>query len=229
MNRRSLNFIIDVTAFVGLILLTATGVLVRYILPSGSGRLESIGTGIKAANKPITLLLGLTHHEWGEIHFWIAVVLMAILTFHLFLHWRWVVCVIRGKHPEESGFRAGLGILGFVVLLMLSLAPLIIPTEQYTRAELKGESEVIQRGYQTKDDAEIARHMEELKGKSENIVGSMTLNEIAQTANVPVDYIIEQLNLSENISPDQKLGRLKRLYGFEIDDIRRIVTDYKKK
>jgi hypothetical protein len=45
----------------------------RYLLPPGSGRLE--------------ILWGMSRHEWGEVLFWIAVTLAAVLTLHLLLHW----------------------------------------------------------------------------------------------------------------------------------------------
>ncbi len=57
--KATLNFIIDVIAFTGFLFLTTTGVLMRYLLPPGSGRFAS--------------LWGLNRHEWGTIHFWISV------------------------------------------------------------------------------------------------------------------------------------------------------------
>jgi len=55
MKRIHLNFIIDSFAFVGFILLTATGILMRYILPPGSDG--------------YTMIWSLDRHQWGSIHF----------------------------------------------------------------------------------------------------------------------------------------------------------------
>lgn len=93
MKRTNLNFIIDVVAFVGFVLLTTTGVLMRYILPPGSGRYSTIWR--------------LDRHEWGGIHFWISVVFFFVLALHLVLHRRWIVSVVTGQPREGSGFRAG--------------------------------------------------------------------------------------------------------------------------
>jgi len=81
--KKHLNFIIDTIAFVGFVVLTTTGVLMRYILPPGSGRYSTIWS--------------MDRHEWGDIHFWVSVVFFLILAFHLVLHWRWIVCVVTGR------------------------------------------------------------------------------------------------------------------------------------
>lgn len=65
MKRINLNFIIDVAAFVGFVMLTTTGVLMRYILPPGSGRYSTIWS--------------LDRHEWGGIHFWISIIFFPYL------------------------------------------------------------------------------------------------------------------------------------------------------
>ena len=100
MKRVSLNFIVDVVAFAGFVMLTTTGVLMRYILPPGSGHYSTIW--------------GMDRHEWGGIHFWVSVLFFSILAFHLILHWRWIVSVVTGRPREGSGLRAGLGIVGLV-------------------------------------------------------------------------------------------------------------------
>ncbi len=124
MNRTSLNFIIDVVAFVGFVVLTTTGVLMRYILPPGSGHYSTIWS--------------LDRHEWGGIHFWISVLFFLILALHLVLHWRWIVSVVTGRPREGSGFRAGLGIVGLTAVVALAISPLLTPIERDTSN--KGES-----------------------------------------------------------------------------------------
>src|SRR4030042_875517 len=94
MQRTKVNFIVDAVAFVALVLLTATGVLIRYVLPAGSGRFSA--------------LWGMDRHGWGQLHYWFSVVLMAAFGFHLFLHWRWVVNVVKGRPRAGSGPRLAL-------------------------------------------------------------------------------------------------------------------------
>lgn len=116
MKRNSLNFVIDAVAFAAFAFLSTTGVLLHYLLPAGSGRWQSIW--------------GLTRHQWGELHFWVAVVMFAVLAVHLFLHWRWIVCTAKGRDTDRSGARLGLGIVGALAVLALASAPLFTPVER---------------------------------------------------------------------------------------------------
>ena len=100
MKRSKLNFIIDIGAFAGFVVLTTTGILMRYSLPPGSGHHSSIW--------------GLDRHQWGGVHFWVSMTFFFILALHLLLHWRWIAAVVRGRPRKGSGLRAGLGIVGFI-------------------------------------------------------------------------------------------------------------------
>lgn len=192
--RTSLNFIIDAVAFTGFVVLTTTGVLMRYILPPGSGHYSTIWD--------------LDRHDWGGIHFWVAVVFFLILALHLVLHWRWIVRVLTGRPREGSGFRVGLGIVGLVTVIALSVAPLLAPVERDT-----GSGEASPGSGQEYDAMEI--------------FGSMTFREVEDLTGVPASYIINTLTLPETVSEDERIGPLKHRYDFEIDDIREIVKGYK--
>lgn len=138
MSRPKLNFSIDVIAFACFVLMVATGFLLEYVLPPGSGRLvsEGYGGGPGALRRPVLLLWGLTRHDWGNIHFYLAIVLMAALALHLLLHWRWVAAMVKGKPFEGSGIWLALGILALLSLLTLALAPFLSSTRSVPRGEL---------------------------------------------------------------------------------------------
>jgi hypothetical protein len=193
MKRPALPVIIDATAFFGFVALTTTGVLLRYILPPGSGRFSTIW--------------GLDRHQWGAIHFWIAVAFFSILAVHLALHWRWVRNVMTGRPREGSGLRAGLGVVGLAAGIALAASPLLAPVER--DVSIKGASSPAG----NRDDA-IAIH------------GSMTLRDVEATTGVPAAHIIKALKLPESISADEQLGPLRRKYGFEMNDVREIVKTY---
>jgi Domain of unknown function (DUF4405) len=137
-NRPKVNLTIDVTAFVCAIFLITTGFLLEYTLPPGSGRLgtEGFGTGPGGLHRPVLLLWGLTRHEWGNIHFYLAIGLMAALSLHLVLHWQWIVCMVTAKPREGSGIRVAIGVLGLASLLALALAPILSPTDRMSRGQL---------------------------------------------------------------------------------------------
>ncbi|RLD54356.1 MAG: hypothetical protein DRJ05_14820, partial [Bacteroidetes bacterium] len=61
-----------------------------------------------------------------------------------------------------------------------------------------------------------------------DIEGSMTLLEAATKYNVPADHIKSKLNIPSSISDNERLGRLKRTYGFTMTDIEGIFYKYQK-
>lgn len=57
----------------------------------------------------------------------------------------------------------------------------------------------------------------------------MTLLEVEKTTGVPINHIIETLKLPRSVSGEERLGVLKRTYGFEINDVREVIHEYKNK
>jgi len=194
MNRRAINFTVDAVAFGCFVLLTTTGVLMRYVLPPGSGRFTSVW--------------GLDRHDWGALHFWIAVILFGVLAVHVFLHGRWIVSIMRRTPREGSGLRVALGVLGVAAVVALAAAPLVSPVE--------GTGERSGRGGRSG----LVDH------SSGGVRGSMTLREVEQTTGVPVPYLVRELGLPRGVGVDERLGWLSRKYGFSIDDARRAVDMY---
>ena len=135
MKRVHLNAIIDAVALVGFMGLASSGLILRYQLPPGSGGEVGRGMGRGSMNRPIELLWGLTRHEWGDYHYWIALGLLAVLSVHLFLHWKWIVGVVRGKATEASGLRLAIGIFAFAAILFAAAYPLLTSTKTSTRQE----------------------------------------------------------------------------------------------
>ena len=139
MSRTALNAIVDAVAYAGLVVLATTGLMLRWQMPPGSGGLHGMGSGsgAGAGSRPVTVVWGLSRHEWGSIHYWIALVLMSVLAVHLLLHWKWIVCVLRGKpHSDVSGGRFALGVARLVLVTLLAAAPLLTPAQTAPRSEL---------------------------------------------------------------------------------------------
>ncbi|MCW8840713.1 MAG: DUF4405 domain-containing protein [Gammaproteobacteria bacterium] len=113
MKRATLISLIDVVAFIAFLFLTSSGILLRYMLPPGSGRWSEVW--------------GMSRHDWGTVHFWLSVVFFAVLTFHLLQHWRFVLGLFRGHLKEGVRLRVALGLVGLVAVILLGLAPLLSP------------------------------------------------------------------------------------------------------
>ncbi len=200
--RTTINFVIDAVAFVAFVLLTATGMVERYLLPPGTGRFQS--------------LWQMDRHRWGDVHYWIAVVLMGALAAHICLHWKWITSVVRGRPSDASGWRMALGVVGLVGLVGLSLSPFLAEVQQTgvpgrrQHLETPGEPDSNQVGGLTADD----------------LRGSMSFAEIEQATGVSATLILRELGLPEDVPRDTNLGQIRRQYGFEMDDVRRVVGQH---
>ena len=109
MKRTNVNFLVDALALVALVFLAATGALIRYVLPAGSGNTRA--------------LWGLDRHGWGDVHVWIAVAFCVAMVVHLVLHWGWITCVVRWDTRGRSKGRAVLALIALIALLALAAAP----------------------------------------------------------------------------------------------------------
>jgi hypothetical protein len=191
MSKPTVNFLVDAVAFAAIMLLSTTGVLIRYVLPPGSGHFQQ--------------LWGMDRHQWGQVHFWIAVVLLSTLALHFVLHWHWVVCMAKGRPGRDSAMRVGLAIVGVLALAGLMAAPFFGQVEQTGEPPHKLQSD---------------------ERPAYQINGSMTLHEVEEQTGVPAAVILSELGLPANLPTDEPLGRLRRQYGFEMHDIQEIVRKH---
>ncbi len=203
MKRQGVNFIVDAFALAGLVFLMATGLFLRFILPPGSGKNLSVW--------------GITRHEWGDVHFYIAVFIVAILSIHLALHWRWVICAIQNKPREGSGVRVAWGVAGLFVLLLISAAPFLSPIEKTSPSN----------GVDHNNQLDLKSHSGYDKlPATQTVRGSMTLAEVEQSTNVPINHILKELGIRDDISQNEKLGPLRQQYGFQVETVRQIIKNY---
>jgi hypothetical protein len=205
MKRSRKNFVVDSLAFICFIFLVSTGVILHYILPPGSGHSKSIW--------------GMGRHEWGDLHFYFSVGFLAILILHLFLHWKWIVSLIKGRQRKTSGRRALLGMIGALAILAIALAPILSPIDGQGRGKMQVEE-------RTHEENQVKESTHE-KNSEIKIQGSMTLGEVQASSRVPVSYILQQLQIPTDVSQDTKLGELKKEYDFSMDEIRDIIKNYK--
>jgi hypothetical protein len=137
MKRGQLNALIDAVALVGFMGLTSTGLVLRFQLPPGSGGVAGHGFGRGSIGRPLETLWGLTRHEWGDCHYWIALGLLTVLSLHLFLHWKWIIGVVRGKPNDASGARLTIGVFALAVVTLVVALPMLSNTNTITRHELQ--------------------------------------------------------------------------------------------
>jgi hypothetical protein len=192
MNKTIFNFIVDAAAFAAFLFLATTGVLMRYVLPPGSGHFSA--------------LWGLDRHDWGAIHFWIAITLTIVMVLHLFLHWRWIVCTVQGRPREGSGVRVALAVIVLLAFVGLAISPFFSPVESNHGTP----PHKMQSGEQPKE-------------LEHQINGSMTLEEVERVTGVPATAILKELGLPDDLPKNEQLGRLRKKFGFEMEAVRKAV------
>lgn len=87
-SRVLLNLTIDSVAAALLMAMVGTGYILAFALPPGTNRTH--------------VLWGLLRHQWGAVHFWISVALLAVLAVHVALHWRWLVAGLTRRFGLEA-------------------------------------------------------------------------------------------------------------------------------
>lgn len=105
MKRGTLNFVVDLVSFIDLVCLALTGFVMRYILPPGTGgrgRVLHEGRGVEQIKE----LWSMTRHQWGDIHFYLALLFLILMVAHIILHWVWIKSYLKsllGMSRKRTG------------------------------------------------------------------------------------------------------------------------------
>jgi hypothetical protein len=100
MQRNALRYAVDALLYAHLSAALVVGLLLAFVIPRGRG-----------GNK---YFLGLHRHEWGDVHLYLSLVLVALVAIHLVLNWSWVTRI------TERMFK-GRGVLWLLALGWLPL------------------------------------------------------------------------------------------------------------
>ncbi|MFC1642277.1 DUF4405 domain-containing protein, partial [Myxococcota bacterium] len=227
--------------------LAATGGLIHFVLPPGTGHSHT--------------LLGLGRHDFGQIHFYLAVAVVVLLAIHVLLHWSWVCCAIAKMADDATPSRRaqttwGLALLLGVVLILGGGLFWASSTVEQTATGRGGSAQLdrtSRRGrlgpgvldrvgeainsQQATGEQELAvsppggptrpkrsgvheKHLEDCPAGA-TINGRISFMDASRTCGVSVEQLRQHLALPREVDHSEQLGRLKRRYGFEIHDVRR--------
>lgn len=206
--RNTLNFVIDLLTaalFVGIV---ATGIIIRYVLPPGTGHSH--------------VLWDFGRHDWGGIHFWLAVAAGVLVLVHVALHWQWV-CVTSSRlahagngeqaHPSRLTRSVAGGLVVLVLIGFFAGVTWIAQTNITTTAG--GEETHV-----------ISRSHNEGQENSPQLRGSMSLAEASVVTRLPVTQLRQRLGISADTPPDRRLGELSREVGLSMREAReKLLTD----
>ena len=205
MKRNTLNFIVDLITFLVMWGLITTGLLMKYVLPPGTGHRLAVS--------------GMTRHDWGEVHFWLAVSACALALVHVWLHWQWVCATTRrlltrseSEGPTKSKApRAAWGIGLIMVMVGVTVGLLLLANEGITEITQPGRDD---------DHGQAQSTVESHDPEHGAIRGSITLAEVARIKNMSLDELRRRLGLPKDTPGNERIGRLGRDYGFTVPDVR---------
>lgn len=195
MNRNLLNFVVDaITALVALSMVL-TGVLLRWVLPPGSGQRA--------------LLWGLDRHQWGDIHWWLAIALVGMALLHVALHWRWICSMVlrigRGSGAIKSQLASRAAGVAVAIGLGLLLWGFVVVAKSNVTGLAGG-------------DLPPSR----VQASDANIRGSTTLAQAAAMLDMDTATLCERMGLDPSTHPNTRLGVLARDGGMSMSDLRRL-------
>lgn len=105
MKRNDWKYLVDVLLFVDMCSIAAIGLLMGFVIPAGGGQSSS------------KYFLGLHRHQWGDLHLYLSLFLLALLVLHIWLNWTWIVNTTRSAFGEK--WKKALGVLSLAWVIVL--------------------------------------------------------------------------------------------------------------
>lgn len=223
MKRSHLNISIDILMFIVMMPIVGIGFLIKYVLLNGVDRNLIYGNDVDL------LFLGMDRHQWGSIHLYFSFILILLLVLHLVFHWKMMIGMFK-KMVKSKGLRvlAAIG-LPFIVVL-LAIVPLFLQPEVHEGVVHHGhapQQQQLEKMELLEAPETLSLPKEEHHESSIEFNGRMTINDVAMTYVVSAQELCEKIGvpLSEvNVT----LGRLKRQYAFDMDELRTFVEQKEK-
>ena len=131
MKKSKLNLIIDALLLVCMAAIAGIGLLMKNVLVPGYKRWDIYGRNVEL------YFWGLDRHQWGTIHFVIALVFIALLVLHIVLHWQMILEIYRRLIPSARA-RWLTAIILLVLTMILALFSYVVRPDVHERGRGAG-------------------------------------------------------------------------------------------
>lgn len=241
-----INFIIDLAMLIVFAALIGVGLLIKFTLIPGQERWLVFGRNFELT------FWGLDRHEWGTIHLIIGIVLFILFVLHIVFHWNMIKCLFR-KYIQSLALRTFTVVFSLLLSFLLVVFPFFVEPER--ESVFRGEGRIKlenmdlnlndsirvklkkPKKFDDKQDVEMEfeKHPPEKKSTKENhlqeeeIHGSMSLDEVVKKFGLSPEALKKELGIPTHISGNEKMGRLKRRYGFTMEELREVVQRLREK
>jgi hypothetical protein len=121
MDKTKWNFVIECLMFLLLSALVGLGLLMRYVLIPARERWAKYGRNVELT------LCGWDRHDWGALHFYLALILLGLLVLHIYLHWQMIVAMFRRLVAAPRTRTIMLWIFVLLCLLLIFFPFLVSP------------------------------------------------------------------------------------------------------
>lgn len=215
MKKSDWQFLVDTLLFLSIVSIAVIGFLMGLVVPKGPSVPESS-----------KYFLGLHRHQWGNIHFYLSIAFVVFVTIHILLSWKWI------KNKSKQIFKdRGNAVLIFVALSAVFI--LLIFWALYPRYPgayedygiRAGVKNVQQSQYKEGDPANEEDIFYENGDVYIVITGQTTLMQAEKATGIPAKSIASELRLPSHVSPDDTFGRLRKKYGFDLLEVRDVISD----
>lgn len=238
-NKTKINLIIDAILLVLLMAIAGLGFLIKYVLVPGYKRGDLYEGDVEL------YYMGLTRHEWGNIHLWLSFIFLGLMILHILLHWGMITCIFKQMIAGKTS-RALIAIFTGALAIFLALAPFFVTPRvepfqakhHHRHTNEKQLKQTVSSGIKANPvDQSVSRTSENRRNSKEGhnsqhvhdelgIYGSMSLEEAASKYAVSVSDLTRTMNISP-IDSSQKIGRLKKKYGFEMEELKDAILKLK--
>ena len=122
MDKPKINFVIEVLMFLCLMAMAGLGLLMKYMLLPGRKAWVKYGSNVELT------WLGWDRHDWGEIHLYLAFLLLGLMAIHLILHWK-MILGLYGKLIPDPKTRTRIAIAFLIITVILIYFPFLVTPE----------------------------------------------------------------------------------------------------
>jgi hypothetical protein len=238
MKEQDWKYIVDVLLFICLGGMTLIGIVMGFVVPTGPASPESS-----------KYFLGLHRHQWGNIHAYLSIAFVILTVVHIVLNWKWITAKTSQIFKKKAApVLVSAAVVPFLVLLVFWL---FTPKDAEKYQEFGREAPGIGRWQEpdTDEKAPIAgetaagrKIRDEGAAKADSpprhggavsedhraagslvITGQLTLYDIERATGLSARSVADRLGLPSSAPLNERLGRLRRLYGIEIETVRDLV------
>ena len=222
--RSNLNISIDVLMFLVMMPVVGIGFLIKYVLLNGVERNLVYGNDVDL------LFWGMDRHQWGSIHLYLGLVLIVLLVLHIIFHWKMMIAMFKGM-VKAPVWRVITAVALVLSVVFLAIAPLFVQPEVRASVTHHGHSpqqQHLERHEPIQAEEPSVLPNEEHHESSIEINGRMTLNELSERYDVSAPVLCQAIGVP-NDKANVTLGRLKKQYAFDMDDLRIFIEEKVKK